>query len=435
MNNLIKNKDNKILGFVQDKIRKKPITLYLVLVLLIIAFGAGMMIGKKQGKLTVITEPEAVISSSQEKYGKVTNKDASLPEYLKNDVKFSLFWEVWNKIQQEYVDHPVGETKLLYGAVAGLVSSLQDPYSVFLPPESAKEFKDDLQGKFEGIGAEIGIRDNLLTIVSPLSESPSEKAGLKPKDRIIEIGGQSTENISLNEAVMKIRGKKGTPIVLKIYRESDNSFHEITIIRDTIKIVSASWEMKDGKIAYIRITNFNSDTDIRLRKIVDEILLQSPQGIIIDLRNNPGGYLDRSVTIASYWIEAGKPIVQEQLVNGDKQQYLANGQAQLKNYPTVVLVNSGSASASEIVAGALQDYKIATVIGETSFGKGSVQNLSEFSDGSAVKLTIARWLTPNGRQIDLTGIEPDEVVELTEEDFKKGIDPQIDKAIEILLSN
>ncbi|MCG2686553.1 S41 family peptidase [Candidatus Parcubacteria bacterium] len=410
----------------------KPLALYLVLVLLIVSFGAGMMIGKKQGKLTIVTEPEVVKNEAQEEYGKVTGKESSLPEYLKNEVNFSLFWEVWNKIQTEYIGRPVGETELLYGAASGLVSALQDPYSIFLPPEPAKEFKDDLQGKFEGIGAEIGIRDKLLTIISPLPESPAEKAGLKPKDRIIEIDGQSTENIFLNEAVTKIRGEKGTSVVLKVFRESDNSFHEITIIRDTIKIVSVRWEMKDEKIAYIRITNFNSDTDIRLRKIVDEVILKNPQGIILDLRNNPGGYLDRSATAASYWLSAGTTVVFEESANGDKKQYLANGQAQLKDYPTVVLVNSGSASASEIVAGALQDYKIASIIGETTFGKGSVQNLSEFSDGSAIKLTIARWLTPNGRQIDLKGIEPDVEVEITEEEFKDGKDPQIDKAIEIL---
>ncbi len=429
MNNLINSENNnKIKWF------KRPLALYLVLVLLIIAFGSGMMIGKKQGKLTVVTEPDVVVSDNQEEYGKVSGKDASLPEYLKNQVNFSLFWEVWNKIQQEYIDRPAGETKLLYGAVAGLVSALEDPYSVFLTPEPAKEFKDDLQGKFEGIGAEIGIRDKILTIISPLPESPAEKAGLKPKDKVIKINNESTENISLNQAVRKIRGKKGTSVVLKVYRERDNKFHEITIVRDTIKIVSVRWEMKDEKMAYVRITNFNSDTDVRLRKIVDEILLQDPQGIILDLRNNPGGYLDRSVTIASYWIEAGKPIVQEQSANGDKKQYLANGKAQLKDYPTIVLVNTGSASASEIVAGALQDYNVATIVGQTTFGKGSVQNLSEFSDGSAVKLTIARWLTPHGRQIDLTGIEPNEIIEITEENAKNGVDSQLDKAMEILLN-
>ncbi len=432
---IIKTMENNFIEKIENKNKfawlKKPFVLYFVVILLIISFGAGILIGKKQGKLTVVTEPETVIQNGEE-FGKVNDKNTNLPEYFKKDVNFSLFWEVWNTIQNEYIDKPVGETKLLYGATSGLVSALKDPYSVFLTPEPAKEFQDDLKGKFEGIGAEIGIRDSVLTIISPLSESPAEKAGLKPKDRVVEINKENTQGISLNDAVLKIRGEKGTPVVLKIYRESDNQFHEITIIRDEIKIVSVKWEIKENNIGYIKITNFNHDTDARFKQAVNEIILQNPKGVILDLRNNPGGYLDRSVTIASYWLEIGKTVVQEESATGDKKQYLANGQAQLKNYPTVVLVNQGSASASEIVAGALQDYKIATIIGMKTFGKGSVQTLRNFSDGSAIKLTIARWLTPNNRQIDSVGIEPDEIIDLTEEDFKNEKDPQLEKAIEIL---
>lgn len=415
----------------QKPLLKKAVALYIVIVLILIGVGVGILIGQSFTRLQVVTEPD-VVTANGEEYGKVTNKTEPLPEYFKNDVDFSLFWEIWNKIQTEYVEKPVGETRLLYGAVAGLVNALDDPYSIFLEPEPAKEFTNDLSGKFEGIGAEIGIRDDLLTIISPLSESPAEKAGLKAKDRVMEIDGASTKDMSLNEAVLNIRGEKGTTVVLKVFRESDNEFHEISIVRNTIKIASVKWEMKDD-IAYIKITNFNSDTDSRFKQAVDELLLNNPKGVILDLRSNPGGYLDRAVDIASYWIEQGKVVVKEEFADkNDNMDYLAQGNAQLKNYPTIVLVNLGSASGSEIVAGALQDYGIATLVGETTFGKGSVQGLEEFFDGSAVKLTVARWLTPNGRQINVIGIDPDEVIELTEEDWDAERDPQLDRAIELL---
>jgi carboxyl-terminal processing protease len=302
-----------------------------------------------------------------------------------------------------------------------------------LPPEPAKEFSDDLKGKFEGIGAELAMRDNLITVVSPLLESPAEKAGLKPGDRITAINGESTENMTLNEAVSKIRGKKGTVVNLKIYREKDKQFHDIAITRDTIKIVSVKFEMKENNIAYLQITNFNEDTDERFSKAVNEILLKNPKGIILDMRSNPGGYLDRSITIASYWLPVGQVVVQEEFSADDKKQYLANGGAQLKDIPTIILVNGGSASASEIVAGALRDNGQAKLVGEKTFGKGSVQSLEELSDGSAVKLTVARWLTPKGAQINVVGLQPDEVVELTDEDFNAGKDPQMEKAMELLV--
>ncbi len=407
---------------------QKKIAFKLVLIFIIIALVGGFFIGKSQGKLMVVTD-----SGKVKEYGEVTGKSQELPEYLSKNVDFSLFWQVWNKIQNNYIDRPVGETQLLYGAMSGLVSALKDPYSVFLEPQPAKDFQDDLSGKFEGIGAEIGIRDDLLTIISPLPESPAEKAGLKAKDRVTEIDGESTESISLTEAVRKIRGEKGTTVVLKVYRGKDNAFYDIPIVRDTIKLVSVRFEMKEDDVAYIRITNFNSDTDARFKQAVDQVLLENPQGIILDLRNNPGGYLDRAVTISSYWLPQGEVVVQEQFKEKENHtQYLANGGAQLKDYPTVVLVNEGSASASEIVAGALRDHGLAQLVGQQTFGKGSVQSLENLSDGSAIKLTIARWLTPNGDQIDVIGLKPDFEVEITEEDVSAGEDPQLEKAAELL---
>lgn len=434
--------NNPKIKFIEDNIYphqkqfwfKKSFSIYVTVILILVSFTAGILIGKKYGHLKVVTEPQSVITEQGEKFGKVVDKNQPLPDYLKEDINFSLFWEVWNKIQTEYIDRPVGETKLLYGALNGLIASLRDPYSMFLEPEPAKEFSQELQGYFEGIGAEIGIRDNVLTIISPLSDSPAESAGLKAGDKVVEIDGYDTTDISLQEAVNRIRGEKGTKVVLKIFREKDGGFHEMSVIRDVIEIVSVKWEMKDNNIAYIKITNFNSDTDLRFKKAVNQILLENPKAIILDLRNNPGGYLDQAISIASYWLERGKVVVQEELTKGNKKQYLADGQTEFKDYPTVILINGGSASGSEIVAGALQDNKVAKLVGEKTFGKGSVQNLVQLSDGSAIKLTIARWLTPNGRQIDIEKIEPDEVVEFSEEDFKADLDPQLERALEILSS-
>ena len=414
---------------------KKSGALYIVIILILIALGAGFLIGYSQKKVQIVTEYGQISEGGQE-YGVVSDKTAELPEFLTKDVSFNLFWEVWNKIQNNYIDRPIGETKLLYGALNGVVASLKDPYSIFLEPEPAKEFSNDLSGKFEGIGAEIGMRDGILTIISPLPESPAEKAGLRAKDRVTQIDGVTTENMSLNEAVLNIRGEKGTTVNLKIYREADNKFHDIPIMRDTIKIVSVTWEMKEDNIAYIKVTNFNQDTDSRFRAAANELLLKNPKGIILDLRSNPGGYLDRAVDMASYWLDAGQTVVKEEFANAlENKSYSAHNETLFKGYPTVVLVNGGSASGSEIVAGALQDHGVATLVGETTFGKGSVQSLEDLSDGSALKLTIARWLTPNGRQINVTGIEPNEVVELTEEDYKEGRDPQLDKALEILTNS
>lgn len=409
----------------QQSIFKKSLPVYLAVVLVIIAFTAGLLLNNKS-QVTDNSQNEPI------KYGQVTGNKTTVPEYLKKDVNFSLFWDVWQTVQDNYIDRPIGESKLLYGAMAGLVNALNDPYSIFLEPQESKKFSDDLKGKFDGIGAEIGLRDQIITIVSPLPDSPALKAGLKAGDKVIEIDSVSTKNMDLNEAVNRIRGKKGTTVKLKIFRPSDNKYKDISIVRDVIKIVSIRWEMKENEIAYLQITNFNEDTEQRFKSAVKEILLKNPKGLILDLRNNPGGYLDRAVEIASYWLEPGQIVVQEEFSGGEKKPYLANGAAQFKNLKTIILVNGGSASASEIVAGALQDFGLAQLVGEKTFGKGSVQSLEELQDGSSVKLTVARWLTPKNRQINVVGIEPDVKVELTEEDFNQGKDPQMNKAMELL---
>jgi len=247
------------------------------------------------------------------------------------------------------------------------------------------------------------------------------------------IDGEDTTGISLDAAVYSIRGEKGTDVILTIAREEENEFLDITITRDKIQIQSVSFEMKDNDIAYLKISNFNSDTTNVFEEKVNEIITQSPKGIILDLRNNPGGYLDASVSISGYWVDNGQVVVQEEFSNPEQSsQHISHGQAQLKDYPTIVLINQASASASEIVSGALQDYQLAQLIGMQTFGKGSVQELEKLSDGSSVKLTVARWLTPHGRYIDENGISPDIEIDLTTEDYDNDLDPQLVKALEIL---
>jgi carboxyl-terminal processing protease len=425
---------------------KKALFFILAIFLTVVVFLAGKDIGQNHSKKTGANDQQNV------ELGTVNGKNKKLPDWVKGDIDFDQFWAVWNKIQTEFVDKPVPEKKLFYGALMGMMASLGDPYSIFMEPQQSQEFQQELKGSFEGIGAEIAVKNNQLTVVSPLVDSPAEKAGLKAGDKILYIDGADTAGMNVNEAVDKIRGPKGTPVTLTIWRGQETKERKITITRGIIKIVSASWKAeekevtkmveKDGKqveekvnekIAVIKLSNFNEDTNTRLIKVINEILTSDTKGIVLDLRGNPGGYIDQAIGIASHWLPAGQTVVSEKFADGKITQHLASGQAELKGYKTVVLVNGGSASASEILAGAFQDHKIATIVGEQSFGKGSVQNLEDYPDGSAVKLTVARWLTPNGTTIDKQGITPDVKVELTEEDFNKGKDPQMEKAMELLL--
>lgn len=406
---------------------KKHLAIYFVIIFIILSFIAGYFAGEKHKVENTIANGQAITS---QEYGEVNGKDA-IPEYLTKDANFNLFWDVWKLIQKKYVDRPVGETKMMYGAIAGLVASLGDPYSMYFDPETADKFTKELSGTFDGIGAEIAYKNDNLVIVAPLPGTPAQKAGLKAGDKIIGINNLDTRGMAVDYAVSIIRGEKGTEVTLLIMRDGFDKPKEYKIVRDTIKVDSVKWEMKktgQKDIAYVTITTFNDDTEESLNKAIGEILAKNPDGIILNLRDDPGGYLNTAVSVASEWVDKGELIVTESH-DSEKLEYKSEKNPRFKGFKTIVLINEGSASASEIVAGALKDHKLATLIGEKSFGKGTVQSLEPLSDGSVIKLTIAKWLTPNGTEIQKKGIEPDIAVELTKDDFNNDKDPQLDKAL------
>ncbi|MDA2936577.1 S41 family peptidase, partial [Patescibacteria group bacterium AH-259-L05] len=330
----------------------------------------------------------------------------SIPEAIDADFDYNLFWKIWSSIKEKHVAQPVSDKDLFYGSIKGLVQGLDDPYSVFLEPDLAKKFLEDISGSFEGVGIEIGIKNNRLTVIAPLPYTPAHRAGLRAGDKIFAIDEKDTMGMSLDEVVHLIRGPKGTPVTLTIWRDGDKRTQDIEIIRDVIEIKTVSWELKGNNIAYIQVSHFSEETWKDFQDIAHVVLRANPNGLIIDLRNNPGGYLDTAVNVAGYWIS--KDVVTVSRDAQDKEvEYQSSGRGDFSHLDTIVLVNQGSASASEILAGALQDYKEGTVLGEQTFGKGSVQELESYRDGSALKITIARWYTPLGRSIHDEGITPD----------------------------
>lgn len=366
--------------------------------------------------------------------------DETVQGEMKNnvrDVNLNLLFTVWEKLRDTYVDETkFDDQKQVYGLIQGLVTSLNDPYTIFMTPEESRQFQDSLNGQLEGIGAELTIEEGNLIVVSPLKGSPAERAGLKPGDIIYKINEEFASEMTLFEAIMKIRGPKETSVFLTILHKDETKPVELTIVRDSINIASVSWEEKSDGIAYLSINQFSDNTKEEFKKAVTEILLKKPQGIILDLRFNGGGYLEISVDILSELFKSKEKVVSiQQRKKRLEENYFTDGSGRLANIPLVVLVNNGSASASEIVAGAIQDYKIGTIVGEQTFGKGTVQEVETLEDGSSLRLTIAKWFTPNGRSIDTTGITPDKVVEMTEEDTNNNRDTQLESSIDYLQGN
>lgn len=394
-----------------------------ILILLIAgsAFASGWYFGS-EGYTVEIKEsrPEVVLSS----------KEPPEPETV--TVSFAPFWRSFDLLNEKYVDQPLDQQKLLYGALQGLAGAVGDPYTAYLPPRENKEVKDNLNGRFEGIGAELGMREEQLTIIAPLEGSPAEAQGIKPADKILAVDGEETLEMTLTEAVQKIRGPAGTEVVLTL-RRGDTAPFDVTIKRQQITIKSIKWEDKGDGVVYIRASRFGDSTSKDWDKVINEILassLQTPASIILDVRSNPGGYLQASVHLASEFVNSGI-IVAEEFRDGRRQELKPNHRGRLLNVPVVMLVNEGSASASEILAGALRDLKGAKLVGQKTFGKGTVQDVIEFDDTSSLHITIARWLTPSGARIDSEGLEVDVEVAQTEEDTKADIDTQLEKALEI----
>lgn len=395
---------------------------FFVTLVILIAFAGGFFLGQHK-----TTSLNGTILD-----GRFLNKNSVSNQG--KDIDFNLFWEVWETLKKEYVDtNALTDKKLFYGALAGLVGATGDPYSVFMTPDEANEFQQDLSGRFEGIGAEIGFRNDVLTIMAPIEDMPAMKAGVHAGDQIYAIDGQSAADLTLEEAIKKIRGPKGTQVKLTLLRAKVDKPLDITITRDTVvvKSIRVSW-LDNNQVAMIKIFNFNDDTQSLFNDAIQEILAKKPRGLILDLRNNPGGYLDTAVAVASAWVPDGI-IVSEKFGDEHTIEHKALGNAPLVDMPTVVLVNAGSASASEIVAGALKDHHKATLVGEKTFGKGSVQVLRKLSDGSVVKVTTAKWLTPSGTSIHEHGIDPAITVERTIDDRAADKDPQLDRALQELV--
>lgn len=364
-----------------------------------------------------------------EKISLVSNLEFNKAE----NVDFSLFWDAWKMVEDKFVNRSKLEAqKMVYGAINGMLRSLGDPYTVFMAPEENKKFSEDMKGEFGGIGAEIGMRKDILTIIAPIEGSPAKKAGLLPQDKILKVDGKSTDGMSIDDAINLIRGPKGQEVALNIFRDGWKEPKDFKIVRDTIKIPVIKWQMKNDKIAYIQLYHFSENSAAEFKKVAQEVMNSGAKSVILDMRGNPGGYLESAVDIISWFVPDNQVVAIENFGDEKKTEYTSVGYQKLMSYPTVLLVDAGSASASEIVAGALRDLRNIKLIGTKTFGKGSVQQLEQMRNGSSLKITVAKWLTPSGKSIMDEGLEPDTKVDLTEDDINNNRDPQLDKALEML---
>lgn len=347
----------------------------------------------------------------------------------KTNPDFASLSSLYNTLAKKF-DGTIDPTKALEGARAGLVGAAGDPYTTYLTAAQAKELQDSLDGTISGIGTEIGIKNNKLTIIAPVAASPAERAGLKAGDVITAVDGADTSGLSLDEAVSKIRGPKGTQVKLTVI-SGNQAPRTITITREVITVPSVKSEIKTGGVGYIQISEFGSDTAAHFNEAATKLKRAGVSKIILDLRNNPGGYLDAAQSVSSHFLAHGKVVVDERRGSTIIDTLTSDG-GDLENVRLIVLINKGSASASEILAGAIQDHHRGTIMGETSFGKGSVQAVENLSGAAELKVTIAHWYTPGGRNITKEGIKPDVVVTQTQADDDAGRDPQLEAALKAI---
>ncbi len=401
------------------KILNNALLVFLAAVIVSGLGGGGYYLGYRSG----IKSSKNIVVTGVAGVGTPSNVNAN----------FNVFWQVWDVLKHDYLNaNKLSSQAMVYGAITGLTDSLNDPYTVFFPPADSTQFTEDVNGNFGGIGAEIDLKNNQLVVLSPLKGTPAESAGLRANDAILSINGQSTQNMNLQDAVNLIRGKIGTVVTLSIMRQGWSQPQIFKITRANIQVPTVDWSIKDGNILDLQLYSFNQNTEADFANAVSQGIKDGAKGMILDLRNNPGGYLNVAVDLAGYFVPANSPVVIEENAQGQEQIVRAGVNQSLLNMPVVVLINGGSASASEILSGALRDDRGTLLVGEKSFGKGTVQEIFPLSDGSSIKVTIAKWLTPNGTWVNGQGLTPDYAVPITDAQLAAHQDPQLAKAIQLL---
>ncbi len=397
----------------------------IAIILLVGSFSSGVLVGwflPHENPVAGIFEDDPVVPSS--------NPGAAQPQ--STDELFEPFWDTWEIVKSEYVDQPVDEVAMMRGAIQGMLEALGDEHTSYMDPQQYEQSNAEMQGEYDGIGAWVDTETEYLTIISPMDGSPAEKAGLKAGDQIIAVNGEDVTGTPANLVLRQVLGPAGSDVTLTIRRENAGEPFDVTITRAKIVLKSVESEMLEGDIAYVAVNTFGDKTTAELKDHLRTLIAQNPSGMILDLRNNGGGYLNTAIEVVSQFIPEGV-VMYEQYGDGTRDTFEAMRGGLATDIPLVVLVNEGTASASEITAGAIQDYGRGKLVGVTTFGKGSVQSWIPLrNEAGAVRVTIARWLTPNERLIHKVGLEPDFVVELTEEDVEAERDPQLDKAIEVL---
>ena len=414
------------------KTKTVPITIAVIVsaILAIGIFSAGLVLGTilSQAGTTLLTNTNTPIASW-------FTEPTAIPStpLEEEEVLFKPFWQVWNLVHEEYVDQPLDDKALMRGAINGALESIGDPQTSYMDPDEFIQANIPLIGSYEGIGAWVDTDGEYLTIISPMPGSPAERAGMKPGDEVVAIDGEDMTGVDGNIVIRKVMGPAGSTVLLTVRRADVPDLLEFEVVREQIEVSSVESEMLEDGIGYVQILSFSGETISELRSALRELLEEEPSGMILDLRGNGGGFLDSAIDVSSEFIAEGL-ILTEKFGDGVEETYDSSGKGLATDIPLVVLINAGSASASEIVAGAIQDYERGVLVGETSFGKGSVQFWLELDDDEgALRVTVARWYTPEGRLIDQEGLVPDFEVILTEEDFEAETDPQLDKAIEVLL--
>lgn len=401
-------------------------------VLIVAAFSggfiAGMVINNLKGGDLTLNTPLLSETGQSTTTADATNADSSLKDLFKP------FWQTWSLVHEIFVDQPVDDTTLMRGAIKGMLDSLGDKHTGYIEPELLQQENAQLEGEYDGIGAYVDTTGEFLIITSPMPESPAEKAGLKTGDKVIKIDGEDMTGKNGQYALTKVLGPKGTEVTLTILREGLEEPFDVTIVRAKIEVPSVTYKMLENNIGYVQITTFGDKTAPELKKALKDLLDQKASGLVVDLRNNGGGFLTSAVDVGSQFLDSGV-LMYEEYGSGEMKEYKIKPGGLAIDIPIVVLVNEGTASASEIVAGAIQDMGRAKLVGMTTYGKGSVQNwITLENDQGAVRITIARWLTPNKRQINDVGLKPDVEIQFTEEDIKNLDDVQLKKAIEVLLA-